>query len=97
MPDIPACENHEFVIRLKNSGKELVVPIDKSAAEILNENDMQVNIKCSDGLCGVCKCRLIAGAVEHRDFVLSRSERENHIILCQSRAALEGGVITIDL
>jgi ferredoxin len=54
-------------------------------------------VKCSDGLCGVCKCGLIEGEVEHRDFVLSKSQRKDTIILCQSRAAEPGGMIVIDL
>ena len=40
---------------------------------------------------------LLAGEVEHRDFVLSERQREDSIILCQSRAADENGVIEIDL
>ena len=54
-------------------------------------------MKCSDGICDVCKCGLLSGAVEHRDFVLSKSQRKDAIILCQSRAAKDGGVIEIDL
>jgi hypothetical protein len=45
----------------------------------------------------VCKCGLLAGEVEHRDFVLSDRQRANSIILCQSRAAREDGVLEIDL
>ena len=56
-----------------------------------------VDVKCSDGLCGVCQCGLISGEVEHRDFVLSEKQREKMIILCQSRAAENGGVIEVDL
>jgi ferredoxin len=54
-------------------------------------------VKCSDGICGVCKCGLVDGAVEHRDFVLSKAQREGNIILCQSRAADKDGIVTIDL
>ncbi|MEO0912883.1 MAG: 2Fe-2S iron-sulfur cluster-binding protein, partial [Pseudomonadota bacterium] len=54
-------------------------------------------VKCSDGICGVCKCGLISGDVEHRDFVLSKAQRETSVILCQSRAAEAGGVIEVDL
>jgi len=45
----------------------------------------------------VCKCGLISGDVEHRDFVLSKKQQEANIILCQSRAAEPNGVIEIDL
>jgi hypothetical protein len=45
----------------------------------------------------VCKCGLVSGEVEHRDFVLSKAQRESEMILCQSRAQEEDGVIEIDL
>lgn len=97
VPEQPDYVNHDFTVRLTKSGKEFVVPADKSAADVLAENGVPVDLKCSDGLCGVCKCGLVSGAVEHRDFVLSNAQRETGIILCQSRAAEKDGVIEIDL
>ena len=96
-PEVPDWVNHEFTLKLAKSGRTLTVPIDKSATDVLAEAGVAVDVKCSDGLCGVCRCRLLAGDVEHRDFVLSKAQREDSIILCQSRAAEEGGVIEIDL
>jgi hypothetical protein len=40
---------------------------------------------------------VLAGAVEHRDFVLSNKDRETAMILCQSRAARPGDTLEIDL
>ena len=97
VPEQPEYENHDFVLRLARSGKELLVPHDQTAADVLNANGYHVDVKCSDGICGVCKCGLIDGDVEHRDFVLSNKQRENTIILCQSRAAEPDGVIELDL
>ncbi|NRG18557.1 reductive dehalogenase [Rhizobiales bacterium] len=97
VPEQPDYENHPFVLRLAKSGGEIEVPADMTAADVLVENGYPVDIKCSDGLCGVCQCGIISGEVEHRDFVLSRKQRETTMILCQSRAAEAGGVITIEL
>ena len=97
VPEVPDYENHPFLIRLTNSGRELAVPADKSAAEVLQENGVHIDIKCSDGLCGVCKCQLVSGKVEHRDFVLSKTQRESAMISCQSRAADANGVIELAL
>ena len=97
VPEQPEYENHPFTLRLVQSGRELLVPADKSASDVLIENGIHVDVKCADGICGVCKCGLVSGEVEHRDFVLSKAQRENAIILCQSRAAKPGGVIEIDL
>jgi reductive dehalogenase len=96
-PETPDYENHPFVIKLTRSGREVQVPADKSGAEALIEAGIHVDMKCDDGICGVCRCDLRAGDVEHRDFVLSAKQRETGIILCQSRAAKPDGVIEIDL
>ncbi|WP_420413929.1 2Fe-2S iron-sulfur cluster-binding protein [Roseibium sp.] len=97
VPDTPEYENHAFTLKLARSGREIKVPADRTAAEVLGENGIQIDIKCSDGICGICKCGLVSGDVEHRDFVLSKSQRENTVILCQSRAAKPDDVIVVDL
>ena len=97
VPELPEYENHEFTLRLARSGREFTVPADKTATDVLLANGVAVNMKCSDGICGVCKCGLVSGEAEHRDFVLSKAQRESAIIICQSRAAKPGGVIEIDL
>lgn len=97
VPKIPEYENHPFTLRLSKSGKTFEVPADRSAADILIENGVPIDLKCSDGLCGVCVCNVVCGAVEHRDFVLSKSQRESRMITCQSRAAEPNGVVELDL
>ena len=96
VPELPDYENHPFTLQLR-SGQRLHVPHDKTAAEVLQQAGHKIDIKCSDGICGVCKCGLISGQVEHRDFVLSKRQRQSEMITCQSRAAEPGGVIEIDL
>jgi hypothetical protein len=39
----------------------------------------------------------VAGQVEHRDFVLSDSDKRSHIMVCVSRASQANDVIEIDL
>jgi len=96
VPEMPEYENHPFTLRLKD-GRELAVPADKSAADILQAAGIPIDIKCEDGICGVCKCGVISGDVEHRDFVLSKAQRKTTMITCQSRAAEAGGVIALDV
>ncbi len=97
VPEQPDYVNHPFQLKLARSGQVFDIPADKSATDVLSENGVHVDVKCSDGICGVCKCGLVAGDVEHRDFVLSKAQRRGAIILCQSRAAENGGTVTIDL
>lgn len=97
VPELPDYENHPFTLKLVKSGKSFEVPADKTATDVLAENGIHVDVKCSDGICGVCKCGLVSGEVEHRDFVLSKKQKEQSIILCQSRAAAPNGEIEVDL
>ncbi|MGB1208052.1 MAG: PDR/VanB family oxidoreductase, partial [Paracoccaceae bacterium] len=97
VPEQPDYVNHAFTVTLARSGKTLTVAADETLSDVLVAHGVAVDIKCSDGICGVCKCGLIEGAVEHRDFVLSNGQRETEIITCQSRAAQKDGKIVIDL
>lgn len=97
VPEQPDYVNHDFTAVLAKSGRELLVPADKTLSDVLLENGVHVDVKCCDGICGVCKCGLIDGEVEHRDFVLSKAQRETAIITCQSRAAQKDGTIVVDL
>ena len=95
-PEVPEYVNHPFTLRLR-SGREVAVSAEETASDALIAAGIHVDIKCSDGICGVCKCGVIAGEVEHRDFVLSARQRKSAMILCQSRAAKAGGTLEIDL
>jgi reductive dehalogenase len=95
-PKQPDYTNHPFTLRLSN-GREVPVAADQTASDALIAADIKLDIKCADGICGVCKCTLLSGHAEHRDFVLSAKQRETSIILCQSRAADPGGILEIDL
>jgi ferredoxin-NADP reductase/ferredoxin len=97
VPEQPDYENYAFDLVLRRSGRRIRVEAEETASDALVAKGYAVDVKCADGLCGVCKCGLLAGEVEHRDFVLSDRQRANSIILCQSRAAREDGVLEIDL
>ncbi len=97
VPEQPEYENHPFTLTLAKSGREFLIPADQTATDVLLAAGVRIDVKCSDGLCGVCKCKVLSGKVEHRDFVLSNKDRADQIILCQSRAAAPEGTVVIDL
>ena len=96
VPDQPDYQNHPFSLLLKD-GREIAVTAEQSASDALIAAGVHVDVKCADGLCGVCKCGVLAGDVEHRDFVLSKQQKTDQIILCQSRAAKAGSLLKLDL
>ncbi len=100
LPEADAVVNQPFVLRLARSGRRLDVPADRSATDVLADAGIAIDVKCSDGLCGVCATRFDAaasGEVDHRDVVLSQQERAQRVILCCSRACQAGGELVIDL
>jgi len=96
-PEAPERINHPFVLRLARSGASLAVAADQSAAQVLRDAGVHIELKCSDGICGVCAARLIAGDVDHRDYALGAAQRQDTILLCCSRARGPGAEIMIDL
>ena len=96
VPELPEWENHPFEIERAN-GQKIPVTATQSASDALIAAGIPVDVKCADGLCGVCKCTVLSGEVEHRDFVLSAAQRETTVILCQSRAAEADGMLKLDI
>lgn len=96
VPETPAYQNFPFTLLLED-GRRIAVAADQTAAGALLAAGIHVDLKCSDGLCGVCKCHVLSGEVEHRDFVLSTDQRRHEMILCQSRAARPDGEIRLQL
>ena len=97
VPEGESYENHPFELEIASTGQVIQVPAEKKATEALMDAGVPVNVKCSDGLCGVCATGYRDGEVEHRDFVLSKAQRETTVILCCSRAAKAEGRITLDI
>ncbi|MGY6703460.1 4Fe-4S double cluster binding domain-containing protein [Roseinatronobacter sp.] len=97
VPEAPPYVNHPFTLRL-SSGRMVAVSADQSATDALAAAGINVPMKCKDGICGVCAATHNADTpIEHRDYVLSAKERATRIVLCCSRPAKDGAVLTIDL
>lgn len=77
-----------FEVELTTTGKTYHVPRNKTLLEVLRENDVDVPNDCEEGLCGSCEVVVEAGEIEHRDKVLSTSEKaaSKLMITCCSRA-----------
>ncbi len=97
VPEGAQRESHPFVLKLQRSGLSVDVPADKAATAALKEAGFDVDVKCSDGLCGVCAVPYLDGDVDHRDYVLSKAQRKSKMILCCSRASAPGACVTLDL
>jgi ferredoxin-NADP reductase len=97
VPEEAEWENHDFEIEIASTGQIVPVPRNSRATQALARAGVSIDVKCSDGLCGVCATRYLSGEVEHRDYVLSKARRLERMTVCCSRASQPGGRITLDL
>jgi ferredoxin-NADP reductase len=93
----PVVDGHEFSVTIASTGAEVRVGADETLLTALNRAGAHAPYSCQQGFCGTCRTRVLDGAVDHRDVLLTDPERENQMMLiCISRAA-EGGHLTLDL
>ena len=86
-----------FEIKLTRSDRTLSVPADRSVLDVLREAGIDVKYSCLEGTCGTCETTVLAGVPEHRDSLLTESERaENDVMfVCVSRSRTPR--LTLDL
>jgi vanillate O-demethylase ferredoxin subunit len=86
-----------FDIKLNRSGALLHVPEGKSILEVLEEHGYELSCSCREGMCGTCETNVIEGVPDHRDYVLSGSERAagQTMMICVSRA--KSAVLVLDI
>jgi ferredoxin-NADP reductase len=77
-----------FEIELRRSGKTLRVPADRSVLSVLRDVVPTALSSCEEGYCGTCEVGVLEGVPDHRDSVLSDSERaaNKSMMTCVSRA-----------
>ncbi|MCL4160114.1 UNVERIFIED_CONTAM: hypothetical protein GTU68_031497, partial [Idotea baltica] len=83
----PAKE-HGFTVHLQDSSRDVQVRADQTVLDALTQAGIDVPCDCREGLCGSCEVEVAEGGVDHRDKVLTGSERAagNRMMTCCSRA-----------
>jgi cytochrome P450/ferredoxin-NADP reductase len=97
MGTLDPAREHAFDVELKDSGITLTVPADRTVLQMLRAANIDIQSDCEEGLCGSCEVRVLDGSIDHRDVVLTRSERETHtrMMTCCSRAIGERVVLEL--
>ena len=86
-----------FTVELFRTGVTLDVAVDTSILDVVRANGVSVLSSCREGICGTCETRVLEGAPDHRDSVLSEDERASGetLMICVSRCA--SGRLVLDL
>ncbi|ANY17458.1 PDR/VanB family oxidoreductase [Bordetella pseudohinzii] len=77
-----------FEVELRQSGKVLTVPADKTILDVLEAAGCDPLYDCKRGECGVCQATVLEGLPDHRDYYLSEAEKAGGQVIqvCISRS-----------
>jgi ferredoxin-NADP reductase len=86
-----------FAVVCNRSGVTLKIDSDKSILNAAEEAGLKVLASCRAGVCGTCEVDVIDGTPDHRDSVLSASERASNefMLVCISRSKTERLVLDL--
>ncbi|WP_020422151.1 PDR/VanB family oxidoreductase [Amycolatopsis sp. ATCC 39116] len=92
-----AGERTTFEVELAASGRTVTVPPDKSILAAVEEAGVSVLSSCQEGTCGTCETPVLDGVPDHRDSLLTESERaaNDTMMICVSRSC--GPRLVLDL
>jgi vanillate O-demethylase ferredoxin subunit len=86
-----------FIVELARTGRSIAVPQGKTILEMLLAAGIDVPYSCTEGVCGTCETKVLAGTPDHRDVILSKEERlaSKSMMICCS--GCKGERLVLDL
>ncbi|WP_050463702.1 PDR/VanB family oxidoreductase [Herbaspirillum autotrophicum] len=94
---VDAVQSDEYVAELARSKKVISVPAGKSLLDALLDAGLDVEHSCREGICGACETKVLEGEPEHRDGVLSKSERASNKTMMVCVSGCKGRRLVLDL
>jgi ferredoxin len=84
----PLADDGSFELQLQTSGQIFRVTKDQSILKVLQDAGHDVPFSCSEGICGTCLTKVVAGKPDHWDLFLTPEEQEanDQMLICCSRS-----------
>lgn len=92
----PATEGG-FTLVLARSGREIAVPQGKTILNALTDAGVDIPYSCTEGICGTCETKVLEGVPDHRDRILTETERASNekMMICCSGSKSERLVLDL--
>lgn len=97
--EIAAAEDavQQYTVELRKSGKLLEVSPGKSLLDTVLAAGVDVEHSCCEGVCGSCETRVLDGIPDHRDSVLSPSEKASNKVMMLCVSGCKSSRLVLDL
>ncbi len=95
--NVAAVQGDDYVAELARSKKSITVPAGKSLLDALLDAGLAVDHSCREGVCGACETKVLEGEPEHRDGVLSKSEKAANKSMMVCVSGCKGRRLVLDL
>lgn len=93
----PVLDGAQFSVSVASTGVTVDVAADETLLAALGRAGVAAPYSCQQGFCGTCRIRVLDGAPQHRDTLLTDPERAaGYLLTCVSRADA-GEQLTLDL
>ncbi|WP_137919606.1 PDR/VanB family oxidoreductase [Hydrogenophaga sp. 2FB] len=95
----PAPQAHDagFVVRLARSGHTLEVAPNQSILDVILATGCDPLFDCRRGECGACAVNVLAGTPDHRDYALTREQRDSNQVMCICVSRCLGQELVLDI
>ncbi|MER6997859.1 PDR/VanB family oxidoreductase [Streptomyces sp. NPDC000410] len=90
-----AASGGAFEVELRRLGRTITVPADRSVLAAVRDELPDLAYSCEQGFCGTCQQRVLEGEIDHRDELLTDTERDDSMLICVSRC--RGDRLVLDL
>lgn len=86
-----------YVVQLARSGREFTVAPGQSILDVLTANQVSISSSCQQGTCGACEVAVLDGEVDHRDAILTPSERASNSTMMVCCSGAKSARLVLDL
>ena len=86
-----------IVVELARSKQTIVVPTGSTILDALRTAGISTQSSCEAGICGECQVSVLEGVPDHRDSVLSNSERASNKMMMICCSGAKSGRLVLDL
>jgi ferredoxin-NADP reductase len=86
-----------YTVALKKAGRTFVITPEKTLLACLLEGGVAVDHSCLEGVCGTCETAVLEGVPDHRDSVLSSSERAANKVMMVCVSGCKSERLVLDL